>query len=304
MDSPYRISIIIPVFNRQQLGERALRSVICQDVHDMEIIVLDDASCPPFVLPQDLRSHPSIRLIRAEQNGGESAARNAAVAAARSNWIAFLDSDDFWLPGTLKPRLEAAQARFDKDPNPLTVQVAGFIVNNIRLGRQERRIPRPPAGLDWFASGCWFCAGSTSLLRREAFDSVGPCDTALHRLQDMDWYLRFALAGGRIEVWPGTVAVIETGSKAGLAVLENAITHMRGKYGPPGSPHHLPRPLFRKMMAYFDVERASLFAARGDLVRAGLCLGRSFLRQPRTQMHLERFWQRGDVSQRLDAQAT
>ena len=90
------LSVVLPVFNRQELAERALRSALVQDVADMEVVVVDDGSEPPFCLPVDLASHPKIRVIRQDKNLGESGARNAGVDAARGEWIAFLDSDDYW----------------------------------------------------------------------------------------------------------------------------------------------------------------------------------------------------------------
>src|SRR5262245_66250065 len=102
----------------------------------MEVVVFDDCSAPPFELPPDLQGRRCIRLLRAERNGGESASRNAAVAAARGSWITFLDSDDYWLPGTLQPRLEAAERAYAATGNPLTIHVAGFEIDNKRRGRR------------------------------------------------------------------------------------------------------------------------------------------------------------------------
>src|SRR5262245_42460362 len=97
------VSVIIPVYNRQALGERALRSALAQGVLGMEIIIVDDGSQPAFVLPADLSTLPQIRLLRHETNRGESGARNSAIAAASGEWIAHLDSDDYWLAGSLAP---------------------------------------------------------------------------------------------------------------------------------------------------------------------------------------------------------
>jgi len=174
MESDFRVSVVIPVYNRQTLGERALRSAATQDVSGMEIIVVDDCSSPPFRFPEDLKDHPNINLICLNPNQGESESRNAGVAAARSNWIAFLDADDYWLPGTLAPRLSTAERSFSQLNDALTVYAAGFIIDNIRLRRREARMPVSSDDPEMFASGCWFCPGSTSLLRKEVFAKVGP----------------------------------------------------------------------------------------------------------------------------------
>lgn len=285
-----RVSVVIPVFNRQELGERALRSVLAQEFEGMEAIVYDDFSASPFELPTDLKGRHDVRLLRAVQNGGESAARNAGVAAARADWIAFLDSDDYWLPKTFLPRFEAAELAYDASKDPLTVHVAGFEINNKRLGYRECRIPIASNAVSMFASGCWFCPGSTSILRKKAFEIVGPCDVALRRLQDMDWYLRLALAGGRVEVWQDIVAVVETGPKVSIESLEVAIHHMRKKYMGPSPSFPLPTCCKRRMEAYFDVERASIYSAENNWARVAYSMARSMVNVPRSTLHLERFW--------------
>jgi glycosyltransferase involved in cell wall biosynthesis len=295
-----RLTVIIPVYNRQELGERALRSAIAQQMDDTEIVVVDDCSHPPFRLPPDIAENPNVRLIRNNANGGESVARNVGVATARGEWIAFLDSDDYWLVDTLRARLELAEEEFLAENDIMTAYVAGFVVDNKRTGRREARIPKESARPVDFASGCWFAQGSTMLARRDVFDRVGPSDPALHRLQDLDWFLRFALASGKLKVWQKIVAVIETGPKPRPAVLEASVQHLRAKYVAASSPHKLPPDFVRRLEAYFDVERASLFAAQGRWFRTISYLGRSVLRVPRLTVSLRRFWKYQALPQQLE----
>jgi glycosyltransferase involved in cell wall biosynthesis len=299
MERDFRVSVIIPVYNRQVLGERALRSAVTQDVSGMEIVVVDDCSTPPFRLPENLKDHANINVIRLNPNQGESASRNAGVAAARGGWISFLDADDYWLPGTLAPRLSAAEQSFSLSNDPLTVHVGGFVVDNMRLGRREARMPVSSGDPKMFASGCWFCPGSTSLLRREVFAKVGPCDSALRRLQDLDWYLRLALCGGRVSAWNEFVAVVQTGPKSVIGPLETAIDHLEWKYASSSGPFQLPPALVRRLEAYFDVERASIAAAEKNWIDTAYFISRSLARVPRLTVHLERFWRRGPIDANL-----
>src|SRR5712672_1924489 len=96
-----RISVVIPIHNRQALGERALRSAVAQGIDGMEVVVVDDYSQTPFGLPPDITGRADVRVIRHSENRGAAAARNTGVEAARGGWVAFLDSDDYWLADTL-----------------------------------------------------------------------------------------------------------------------------------------------------------------------------------------------------------
>jgi hypothetical protein len=89
------------------------------------------------------------------------------------------------------------------------------------------------ADINDFLSGCWFAHGSTALLRREAFARVGESDPALRRFEDYDWFVRFALAGGRLEVWPHVAAIVEVSHKPRVSAVEDVVAHLRAKYTDP-----------------------------------------------------------------------
>lgn len=286
----YRVSVVIPVYNRQASAERALRSALAQRVPGMEIVVVDDGSQPAFVLPRDLRSHGGIRLIRHDDNRGQSAARNTGVSAAAAEWIAFLDSDDYWLAGSLQPRLNFAVREFNEGHDHLVAYAAGFVIDNKRSGKRDARIPRESADPADFASGCWFSPGSTGLLRKELFTLIGPLDTCLQRLEDLDWFLRLARLGGRLRIWNEIVAIVETGPKPNFAMLERAANRLHEKYVMQASPQRLPTKVGRRLRAFLNLERASIFAAQRQWVRCAFYLALSICQQPRTSLQLERFW--------------
>lgn len=293
------VSVITPVYNRQDLGVRAIRSILAQSMSGFEIVVIDDFSEPAFKLPDDIAALPFVRLIRHAHNKGESAARNTGVAAARAEWVAFLDSDDYWLPDTLAPRLAMAQREFAQTANPMIAYAAGFILDNKRLGRREARIPRGSDNPLHFASGIWFSQGSTSILNKKAYAIVGPCDPALRRLQDLDWFLRFALAGGQLKVWDGIAAFVELGSKPNIATLEASAQQIRTKFSQ-GQFKLEPR-FLRRMDAYLDVERASNWIAGRHFLRGFFYLARSLWLVPRPRVFLERFWRFVPVPPMLEA---
>ncbi len=97
-------SVVIPTRNRPELVVRAIRSVYAQRSLPSEVIVIDDGSQPPLVLPQDLLDART-RLIHHERPLGGAAARNAGLAAAGTSIVAFLDDDDEWLPAKMEVQL-------------------------------------------------------------------------------------------------------------------------------------------------------------------------------------------------------
>lgn len=101
-----RVSVVIPTYNRRSHLLRAIESVRAQSVPVGEIIVVDDGSTDGTAEAVAGRFGTAVILIRTE-NGGVSAARNRGIAIAQGEWIAFLDSDDTWLPNKLELQFES-----------------------------------------------------------------------------------------------------------------------------------------------------------------------------------------------------
>ncbi len=105
------VSVVLPTFNRAALLPDAIRSVLSQSWQDSEVIVVDDGSQDgtEAVVRQLAASDPRVRYLP-QPNRGVSAARNRALACSRGAMIAFLDSDDIWLPGKLQAQVDVLQA--------------------------------------------------------------------------------------------------------------------------------------------------------------------------------------------------
>jgi glycosyltransferase involved in cell wall biosynthesis len=122
-----QITAIVPTYNREGTIRRAVDSVFAQTYPAVEIIVVDDGS-------QDGtrdRLRPYLERIRYiyQQNGGVAAARNRGAGDARSEWIAFLDSDDCWLPGHLETMAAAIRG---------TRGEAALYFSDMRQGSEEK----------------------------------------------------------------------------------------------------------------------------------------------------------------------
>lgn len=106
--SKYKISVIIPTYNRSKLLPRAVKSVLDQTCRDFELIIIDDCSTDDTeqVVAELMESDERIRYIRNETNLHAQKARNKAINAAKGEYIASLDDDDVWLPQKLELQLE------------------------------------------------------------------------------------------------------------------------------------------------------------------------------------------------------
>lgn len=94
------VSVIIPVYNRENTIIRAIDSVLCQSYPDLEVIVVDDGSADSTAQRVSQYTDPRVRLIR-QEHGGADKARNLGIRNAGGAYIAFQDSDDEWLPEKL-----------------------------------------------------------------------------------------------------------------------------------------------------------------------------------------------------------
>jgi glycosyltransferase involved in cell wall biosynthesis len=182
------ITTIIPVFNRADIVARAIDSVLAQELppgFSVKVVVVDDASSDDLAAALG-RYGNDVICVRHARNSGAAAARNSGMTLAADGYVAFLDSDDVWLPGKLKVQLDMMRA--NRWPASCT---AYYIA---RPGRSEIVSPlykTGTLGLADFVWGCFTGSGSTLICTRAVLDEVGPLDAGLRRLEDWDWLLRY-----------------------------------------------------------------------------------------------------------------
>ncbi|NLD95034.1 MAG: glycosyltransferase family 2 protein [Fibrobacter sp.] len=181
-----RISVIIPVYNRYTLLERAVASVLCQSFRDFELIIVDDGSDVSLSGSAIGGYDPRIRIVRFDQSRGVSAARNAGVKVSNGQWIAFLDSDDCWHRHKLQKQLRW----LDSNREIAIMQTKEiWIRNGVRVNppRKHEKIQG-----DIFKQSLDRCmiTPSSVILSRELFDSSGGFNESLQACEDYDLWLR------------------------------------------------------------------------------------------------------------------
>jgi len=181
------VSVIIPTFNRLPLVREAVGSVCAQRDAVCETIVVDDGSTDGTGEALEREFGTRIRVLRTT-NRGVAAARNRGVAASRGDHLAFLDSDDLWLPD----KLAVQEAFFAAHPQAEICQTDEIWVRNgvrINPGAHHRK----PSG-DIFAASLQRCLVSPSavMLRRRLFERAGGFDESLPACEDYDLWLRIA----------------------------------------------------------------------------------------------------------------
>jgi len=192
------VSVIIPTADRTDLINRAVDSVLAQSCPAREIIVVDNGIAP-VVLRADLIEH--VMVLRTEARIGPGRSRNAGVAAANAEYVAFLDDDDYWQPEYLAKSIECLN---DADV------VVGRIMRQSIEG-DVRPYKLFPSELE-SQRKLFYCnpgfGGQNILFKKSLFQSLDGFDTKMPASVDRDLAAKVLRAGYRIQVQPLSVAVL------------------------------------------------------------------------------------------------
>jgi glycosyltransferase involved in cell wall biosynthesis len=186
-----RVSVVIPTHNRAEYIQQALDSVFAQSYSDYEVIVVDDGSTDgSAALLKPLVERGAIRYEQQTQSG-VSAARNRGIALALGEYVAFLDSDDLWLPDKLAkqvtlleglPELGFVHCLFEKFDE----------ARGVELGLRDTSAYRgqiyPQLLMEWNT----LMATPCMLMRKDVLDEVGGYDEAMRWGEDLDLWRRIA----------------------------------------------------------------------------------------------------------------
>lgn len=180
------VSVIIPTYNRKHFLLEAVDSVFAQTYRDLEVIVVDDGSTDGT--GEALGRHKPRLIYTYQANKGAGAARNRGIELARGEFIAFLDSDDLWLP----KKLEIQVAFMDQNPE---AQICYTDEIWVRKGVRVNPRKKHTKYSGWIYSHCLplcIISPSSALIREEVFGHIGTFDPRLPVCEDYDLWLRVA----------------------------------------------------------------------------------------------------------------
>ena len=176
-----RVSVLIPCYNAAAFLGEAIESVLQQTFQDFEIVVVDDGSTDNSAAVA--KAYPRVRCI-CKGHSGISATRNAAIAEAKGEFVAFLDADDLWAPEKLEKQL----AYLDAHPQ---CDLVHALAQNFFDGPEETMTQRQKqlmeANLEnYMAASC---------IRRRLFERIGNFREDLAVGEDTHWIARLRAAG-------------------------------------------------------------------------------------------------------------
>lgn len=182
-----KVSVIIPTYNCGKYICEAIDSVLAQTYKDFEIIVVDDGSTDNTndIVGKYIKEHPDKIKYFYKDNGGEASARNFGIQKTDSEYLAFLDADDVWLPD----KLEIQYASIVKSGAGLNY-TAMIVVDEHGKSIGEIKPSKPALCVVDLIKG--YRIPMTVLIRTELFGSIGLFDENIKVAVDTDLWIRFA----------------------------------------------------------------------------------------------------------------
>ncbi len=193
------ISIILPLFNKEQWVVSCIRSILNQSLNTFELIIVNDGSTDKSLdLVKENFADERIRIVT-QTNKGVSAARNAGICLARFDYIAFIDADDLWHPEYLSicQKIIGVHSHIDIFGSGYTYMQDAMQLSWPEIGK-----------LDFYEVHSYFKNAhkaplfwtSATIVKKEIFDKVGLFNTALKAGEDLDLWFRIMLKGKGLKI--------------------------------------------------------------------------------------------------------
>ena len=263
------MSVVIPIYNDFETLPRAVESVHSQDITDLEVVIVDDGSTDGRRFESPDGCAVPVRVVKHDFRRGAGAARNTGVAAARGEFVAFLDADDQWLPQKLRQQLKTLE-----ETNTSVNCCSYFLCRSDTIWTVTSLAP----ARNWIRNlfwGCHLSPGSTLVIRRSVFEEVGGFDEMLPRLEDWDLLLRIAESHA-ISITAPPLARIFIDDPPPSAAVSASLAKIYQKHFSTASRHGARQ----RLRAAILLERAAVEYRDGRLLKAlALAVG-SFVNHP------------------------
>ncbi len=301
--APPLFSIVIPTYNRARRAVAAVRSALWQTDPGFECLVVDDGSADDTRARLEPLSGPRLRLFFNAVNRGQHVCRNQAIREAKGEWIAFLDSDDLFLPR----RLERVRAAIEARPD------VGFWFTNAyvhRYGRIVGTLFDPARAIPEGRVPGYYAVGderlpyvtSVVVVRREAFLKTGFFREDLKFLEDTELYARMLEGGLKVGALrePSVVRFLHEGNitQGHLIGYAEALEALESASTPPEAAARLKARFARQGAEYLlkalqpEAARAFLLREAGPAARSSPLYAKTFIPAPalRAAKALRRGW--------------
>lgn len=233
--TPNAYSVVMTAYNEEEWIAAAVASVLAQTHRELRLIVVDDGSSDGTLAELErFRADPRLQVIE-QENAGLSAARNTGIAAAETDWVAFLDSDDLWMPNYLEG---VDRALADRPRAGLVyvdawrLYVDGRFFRDTAMARQNPPDDPPVDATDFLrllvGRGNFIFVSTT--VRREAIERVGGFDTNRTSVEDYDLWIRILAAGYEAVHAEGRLAIKRDRPTAMSVNTLKMLTNLRDVY--------------------------------------------------------------------------
>jgi glycosyltransferase involved in cell wall biosynthesis len=195
------VSIVLPTFNRLPFLRESVDSVFAQTLQEWELIIADDGSeDDTLVYLAVLERLPRVKVLRLAHTGNPGAVRNAALRQADGRFVAFLDSDDLWMPDKLHRQLAAHAARPDRRWSYTALQRIDAAGEPMRDGLGMGWVPHEGAIFEQLLTIEAAVATPSVMVERQLLDQVGAFDEQQSYFEDYELWLRLSLRSDVIVV--------------------------------------------------------------------------------------------------------
>ncbi|WP_144905660.1 glycosyltransferase family 2 protein [Halobellus captivus] len=229
------VSVVIPTYNRADAVQRTLDSVLEQSLEDIEAIVVDDASADETIDVVQSYDDQRVTLLSHETNRGGSAARNTGIKEASGDYIAFVDSDDEWLPRKLERQVQTLERKGENwvaaycGVEMIPETPPGLIKRLATSYFSRRRDTEGAEGgeelvREVLSDDLHTSAGSTLLVEADVVRAIDGFDESFDRFQDSEFLIRVLQQGKLAYVNAPLVRRYESGNPS-AAELEAADRH-------------------------------------------------------------------------------